>query len=402
MVILVVGAVLRPRVGPEEATPASAADRLQLGRFADRRMVERIADHFAFVATQVEESVVLLVETGQSGVVWQAGEVVTSARLGPFPRHDRTALDDQEVALRTSVAAPQLPYVLLEAPLDVVVSGRDPVRLYPWGSWLLAIWRSNAGGLRYAPGNLFGLMERRCGEVELTEVLTNLELETKHSGAGIFSLDGGLIAVVLDCAGTLIAAEAGALELRVRAGLTADDLLQERHGMRLGQADAAELDFLGREAGVIVHEVWWGYGAYEAGLMPGDMILAIDGSPVEDLEDLSSLALPVSREFFDLSVWRSGRRSTVRLQARPVLEAAVTTRGFVMEESGLPLGTVIGGSLAARVGARPGDRLLAVNQVPTESAADLEQAFRAAERSMAHLVIARRGRIWGALVPVNE
>ena len=90
LVILLVGFAVKPGVVPEEVVPASS-DLPQLARYADRRMVERIAGHFSYIATQVEESVVLLAGTGQSGVVWQAGEVVTSARLGPFPQRSRTA-----------------------------------------------------------------------------------------------------------------------------------------------------------------------------------------------------------------------------------------------------------------------------------------------------------------------
>ena len=401
VVILAVGFAVKPGVVPEEVVPTAASDLPQLTRYADRRMVERIAGHFSFVATQVEESVVLLAGTGQSGVVWQAGEVVTSARLGPFPARDRTALDDREVELVTSVAAPHLPYVLLKAPLNAVVSGRRPVRLYPWGSWLLAVWRSSAGGLRYAPGNLFGVMERSCGEVEVLEVLTNLELGAVQAGAGIFSLEGGLIAVVLDCAGTLIAVEVGALELQARSETAGHDLLPQRYGMRLADAEQDELEFFGQKAGVIIRETWWGHRAHQAGLKPGDMLLAIDGAPVSTLEDVSSLVLPVSRELFDLQVWRARRRISIRLQARPLAEAAVSTRGFVAPVAGVLLGPVMAGSIAAGTGARLGDRLLTVNQRTARAFSDLEDAFRGAGGQV-HLVLERHGRMWGALVPVNE
>ncbi len=400
-VILALGFAVKPGAVPEEAVPAAASDLQQLSRFGDRRMLERIAGHFSYVATQVEDSVVLLAGTGQSGVVWQAGEVVTSARIGPFPARDRTALEDREVELLTSVAAPHLPYVLLQAPLDAVVSERRPVRLYPWGSWLLAVWRSRAGGLRYAPGNLFGVMEQRCGEVEVLEVLTNLELGSLQAGAGIFSLDAGLLAVVLDCAGTLIAVEAGALELQARSVTATQDLLPQRYGMWLAEADAGELEFFGRPRGVVIREIWWGHRAHEAGLRPGDMILAVDGSPVSSLPDLGSLVLPVSRELFDLLVWRARREIRLSLQARPVAAAAVATGGFAPPAEGLLLGPVMSGSLAERTGARPGDRLLAVNQKPARSYSDLEAALGAAGRR-AHLVFERRGRIWGVLVQVDE
>ena len=401
LAILVVGALSRPRGQPETSPASVTAELLSLERISQRREVENIADFFSYVASQVEESVVLLSATRHSGVVWQAGEVVTSARLGPFPPRDRTALGSQEVELTTLAAAPDLPYVLLQAPLEATVSDRAPVRLYGRGSWLLAVWRSRDGSLRYSDGNLFGIITRRCGEIELDEVQTNLDLRAIQPGAGVFSLDGGLIAVVLDCAGTPIAAEATALELQARSTRTLEDQLIERYGMRAGQADETEQSYFGRDEGVLIRELWWGYRAHQAGLMPGDFVLALDGAPVNSVEDLRPLLLPISREVHDLSVWRAKRRRTFGLLSRAATAAAASTHGFVGKE-GLPVESVIPGSLAERAGASPGDRLLAVNQETPESFRDLETALRLGKGDSAYLALERRGRIWGTLVQANE
>ncbi len=400
--ILAVGAFIRPG-GQPETTPASVtADLLSLEHISQRREVENIADFFFHVASQVEESVVLLGATGHSGVVWQASEVVTSARLGPFPSRDRTALGSREVELTTLAAAPNLPFVLLQAPREAVVSDRTPVRLYGHGSWLLAVWRSQDGSLRYSAGNLFGIVARRCGETELDEIQTNLDLRSIQPGAGVFSLDGGLLAVALDCAGTLIAAEAGALELQAHSEKTMEDQIIERYGMRAAQADEAEREFFGRGAGVVIRELWWGYRAHQAGLMPGDFVLAVDGVPVNSAEDLRPLLLPISREVHDLRVWRAKRSRTVRLLARAATEAAASTHGFVGKEGGLIVESVIRGTFAERAGARPGDRLLAVNQEPPESFEDLAAALRKGNGDPTYVALERRGRIWGTLVQANE
>lgn len=401
LAILVVGALSRPGGQPETSPASVTAELLSLERISQRREVESIADFFSYVASQVEESVVLLSATRHSGVVWQAGEVVTSAGLGPFPPRDRTALGSQEVELTTLAAAPDLPYVLLQAPLEAIVSARTPVRLYGQGSWLLAVWRSRDGSLRYSHGNLFGITTRRCGEIELDEVQTNLDLGAVQPGAGVFSLDGGLVAVVLDCAGTPVAAEAGALELQAHSERTLEDQLIERYGMRAGQADEAEQRFFGREEGVLIRELWWGYRAHQAGLMPGDFVLALDGAPVNAVADLRALLLPISREIHDLSVWRAKRRRTFRLLSRATTEAAVSTHGFVSKE-GLRVESVIRGSLAERAGASPGDRLLAVNQETPESFTDLDAALRQGQGDATYVALERRGRIWGTLVQANE
>jgi hypothetical protein len=402
LLMLVVGALIRP-TGRHEGNPTNVtADLLQSERIIQRQEVEQIADYFAYVAAQVEDSVVLLGATGHSGVVWQAGEVVTAARLGPFPARDKTALGSREVELKTGVSAPHLPYVLLTAPLDARVSDRRPVRLYGRGAWILAVWRSRNGGLRYSSGNLFGVTDRRCGEIDLSEVQTNLDFGSMQPGAGIFSIDGGLVAVALDCSGSLVAAEVGALESRVRAPATFEDRLVARYGMRTGQAEEAELEFFGRRAGVLVREIWWGYRAHQAGLMPGDVVLALDNAPVESMADLQRLVLPVSQEVHELRIWRARRVQTVRLLARAATEAAVSTRGFVGDSGGLPVKSVIPGSLAERAGARPGDRLLTVNQRTPASFEDLESMFLENVGWPVYLVLERRGRIWGTLVQADE
>ncbi len=401
--ILLVGALLRPTMRQGEAAPTSvAADILQLERVAQRREVDLIADYFAHVASLVEESVVLLTTTGQSGVIWQAGEVLTSSRIGPFPAGDRTALGSQEVELTTTAAAPHLPYVRLEAPLNASVSDRAQVRLYAPGAWLLAVWRSPAGGLRYESGNLFGVTLRRCGEVELEEVQTNLNFQSIEPGAGIFSLDGGLIAIALDCGGSLIAAETGALELLVRAERSFEDQLMERYGMRLGQAAEPEQALFGRQAGVVVREIWWGYRAHQAGLMPGDFLLSLDGAEIETLTDLQALVLPVSREVHELRIWRSGRRETVRLLSRAATALAVSAHGFIGGQGGLPIESVIRGSLAERAGAQPGDHLLEINRRPPRSFEDLESTLQQLQAQPLYFTLLRRGRIWGTLVQADE
>lgn len=402
LLILVVGALIRPSGRHEGSQTPVTADLLQSERIIQRQEVEQFADYFSHVAAQVEDSVVLLGATGQSGVIWQAGEVVTAARLGPFPARDRTALGNRAVELVTDISAPHLPFVLLTAPLEATVSDRRPVRFYSRGSWILAVWRSRNGGLRYSPGHLFGVTDRRCGEMDLSEVQTNLDLSSIQAGAGIFSIDGGLLAVALDCSGTLVAAEVVALESRARAPMTFEDRLVTRYGMRPAQAEDAELKFFGRPEGVLIREVWWGYRAHQAGLMPGDLVLSLDDAPVESMADLQRLTLPVSHEVHELRIWRSRRVLTVRLVARAATQAAVATRGFVGDIGGLPLQWVVPGSLAERAGARPGDRLLTINQQTPKSIEDLGAIFREDAGGPVHVVLERRGRIWGALVQSDE
>ena len=88
--------------------------------------------------------------------------------------------------------------------------------------------------------------------------------------------------------------------------------------------------------------------------------------------------------------------------ARASTEAGVPTRGFVGRTAGLAVESVIPGSLAEMAGARPGDRLLAVNQRRPASYEDVEAAFADADGGPVHIVLERGGRAWGTLVQADE
>lgn len=402
LLILVVGVLVRPDSGQEGASPALAPDILQRELlFTQRRQVDTIADYFSGVAAQVEESVVLLGVSRHSGLVWQAGQVVTGARIGPFPATDRTAVGGQEVELRTQLAAPHLPYVLLDVPREARVSDRAPVRLYDHGNWVLAVWRSPDGGLRYAPGNLFGVADRRCGSVELVEVLTNLDTAAMRPGTGIFSLDGGLLAVMLPCAGSLAAVEISALSSHAHSEWDLEQHLIARVGMRVGEPSDQERSYFGHSTGLLVREVWWGYRAQQAGLLPGDLLLALDGSALASMDDLRPLILPVAREVRDLKVLRAQRELDLRIVSRAPSGTPVLAHGLMGAMPGLPIHAVLSGSVAEQAGARRGDRLLAIDDKTPASPRDVEMALRGGPRGV-HLVLERAGRMWGALVPVHE
>ena len=398
VLILVVGVLIRPQ--PENADPGSIrtpSEIVRLERLTQRRSVEDFAEYFAYVAGLVEESVLLLDASGHTGLIWESDSVLTAARRGTFPAVDRTVLGGDELELAAEIAGPHLPYVLLRTPVDVIPSQRVPVRFYSPGSWLVAVWRTPEGSMRYATGHLLGIAERSCSGIDVTEALTNFNVRTLIPGSGLFDLDGNLVAVALACETETIAVDADALAAAIRPGDSLEARLVKRHGMRVDTATRRELTYFQRQDGVIVRELWSDYGAYHAGLLPGDFILSIDGQDVETVADLERLTLPVSGEMIELDVWRAGRRREFLLPARFTPAAASFPHGFVGRENGLPIVRTDNGSLAERAGARAGDRLIAVNQTRPQSFAEVDQAFARAPGGLVHLVFERYGRLWGTL-----
>lgn len=398
VLILTVGILVRPR--PEKVEPGTMrtpGEIVRLERLTQRRSVADFAEYFAYVAGLVEQSVLLLESSGRTGLIWESDSVLTAAKRGPFPSVDRTALGQDEFELSTEIAGPHLPYVLLRTPVEADPIQRVPARFYSAGSWLVAVWRTPDGSIRYTAGHLLGSAERSCMGVEVTEVLTNFHARTLTPGSGLFDIDGDMVAVALPCETEVIAVDADTLAAAIRPDDSLPTRLVKRHGMRVATATERESAYFERRNGVIVHELWRAYGAYQAGLLPGDFILSIDGQAVETIMDMEKLTLPVSGEVFELDVWRAKRRRKILLAARFTPAAVSPLHGFVGRQEGLPIVRIDEGSLAQRSGAQAGDRLIAVNQTRPQSFAAVDRMFAQSKGGPVHLVFERYGRLWGTL-----
>ena len=404
LAILLAGAMVRPgRQQSEAQTASNPIDIRQLDRITQRRSIEDIASYFAYVASLVEGSVVLLESSMQSGVLWQAGEILTAKSPGSIGQAEKILIGGQEVDQLSMSTAPHLPYVLLQVPPDAGVGYRAPSGLYRRGSWVLAAWRSKNGQLHYLQGNLFGTLERVCGSITLTEMVTNLDLGGTRPGAGIFAVDGNLLAVVMGCDGDLIAVEVDALAAQIRMDPSLEERVMRQYGLRAITVFEAELEFFGRQQGVLVEEVWRGHRAHEAGLRPGDVIDQVNDVQVQSVNDLEPLLQEDMGEGNELLIWRNRRRLRIQLETETAAADNTSLQRFSEKtEEGLAIEDVDPGSLAEHAGARKGDRLLYVNQVSPRSFAAVNTLISRAGNGLVHLVLEREGRIWGVLVLVNE
>jgi S1-C subfamily serine protease len=162
---------------------------------------------------------------------------------------------------------------------------------------------------------------------------------------------------------------------------------------------------LKRPAGVLIASVTAGSPAARAGLKAGDLIVAMDGQPIEDPSTFDyRFATKRLGGVASLSVERQGRtivvpvalqsapetpRDEVTIRSRsPFLGATVANLSPALAEElrldaaaqGVVIVTVEDGSTAAQLGFRPGDVVLEVNGEAIEKSRDLERAAGAATR----------------------
>jgi len=168
--------------------------------------------------------------------------------------------------------------------------------------------------------------------------------------------------------------------------------------------------------GVLVSEVSSGGPADEAGVRAEDILLTLDGRPVDGPGALrNAVALLAPGAAVELVVLRDGERKTLTatlgerddeaaapakadealsgLGFRAVeLDAALAKRLDVKAGEGLLIAEVVPGTPAARAGLRPGQLLLSVDRKPVNDESELRDALEAAREADALLLRIQDGR----------
>jgi Do/DeqQ family serine protease len=222
--------------------------------------------------------------------------------------------------------------------------------------------------------------------------LVTLDGKLLGINTAIFSRGGGSVgigfAIPANMVRTVVAsAESGGQIVRAWTGLVGQALTQ----------DLAEGFGLDRPGGVVVNRLYPNGPADKAGLVKGDVILAIDGKPVEDEESLRfRFATRELGGIAKVEIWRDRRRQSVNF---PVVQAPetpprdeTTLRGdqplagavvanlspALAEEKDLPgawegviITKIARGSPAHRLRFAPGDILLAIGDFQVKDVAGL-------------------------------
>jgi Do/DeqQ family serine protease len=283
------------------------------------------------------------------------------------------------------------------------------------GDLVLAIGDPFGIGQTVTSGIVSALARTAPGtDADLSFIQTDAAINPGNSGGALVTLDGALVgintaiftqsggsvgigfAIPVDLVKALIrSVDAGGKGLaRAWLGATVQPV----------DADLARSLGLGRPEGVLVDLVYPGGPAARAGIVKGDVILAVDGRPVEDPKALNfRLAIGALGKDARLDLWRQGRKASVGLPletppyrpapqpttftGRQALAGATVANlspgldkdlNLDLFERGVVVLKVAEASPAAELGLEPGDLVTAVAGRPVGSVEQLTESLRKA------------------------
>ncbi|TRW50431.1 DegQ family serine endoprotease [Aliidiomarina halalkaliphila] len=274
---------------------------------------------------------------------------------------------------------------------QINIGNSDQLRV---GDFVVAIGNPFGLGQTVTSGIVSALGRSGLGIDRLENFIqTDAAINSGNSGGALVDLNGNLIGIntaIIGASGGNIgigfAIPANMMKNLVDQIIEFGEIRRGVLGVRGGNltqelADALDID---RVRGAWVSEVLPESAAERAGIQAGDLILAIDGTPVHSFTELAAKVgtIGAGREV-QLRVLREGREMnvTVELDERgtqqvnadsihPALEGAELTRE---ERGGIRIESVESGSPAARLGLREGDVIIAVNRQRVDSVQDLQR-----------------------------
>ena len=301
------------------------------------------------------------------------------------------------------------------------------------GEWVVAVGSPFGFDNTVTAGIISAKARRLPDENYVPFIQTDVAINPGNSGGPLFNLSGEVIGI-----NSQIYSRSGgfmgiSFAIPIDVALKVKDQIIQYGRVQRGKLgvtiqgvdkDLAQSFGLDEARGALVSNVEAGSAADKAGLKPGDVVLAVDGTRVGDSGDLPRLigerrpGTPVK-----LEIWREGKSRTVNAtlgEMNPETLAEATAGGDKrVEDAGGKLGlaarplsgeeaaqlAVRGGVVvervngpAAQAGIQPGDVILAINNEPVLSVQSLRQLLDKAGNRFALLIQRGGSRIF---VPVR-
>ncbi len=359
------------------------------------------------------------------GYILTNAHVVDDAREVTVRTTDRREYHAKVVGIdsRTDVAVLKID----AARLPVVRIG-DPTRLKA-GEWVIAIG-SPFGFENSVTAGIVSATARSLTDAYTPFIQTDVAVNPGNSGGPLFNLQGEVVGINSQIYSRTGGYEGVSFAIPIDVAINVKDQLvttghvqRGRIGVVIQEVNQALADSfkLARPRGALVSQVEDGGPGDDAGLKPGDVILAVDGNAIERSSELPPLIAAIKPgKQATLTVWRDKSERSIRIKVgeltdepavarnstpgdtdtgklglavRPLTEAErqqlQTTGRLVVEDADGP---------AAMAGVERGDVILAVNGAPVASVGAFRKAVDVSGATVALLIQRDKAQIF---VPVR-
>jgi serine protease Do len=303
------------------------------------------------------------------------------------------------------------------------------------GDWVVAI--GNPFGLSHTvTAGIISATGRSIGQGPYTDFLqTDASINPGNSGGPLLNMQGEVIGI-----NTAIVPRGQGIGFAIPSNMAQEIIAELKKyqevrrgwlGVSIQGVDANTAKALGlpQAKGALVASVKPGDPADRAGIKAGDVILSVDGQPVESAQDLSRLIGGMQPEQeVRITLWRQGEKKTVRvtlgrrgaqkaqaeptdlreklaeelgLQLRPLQPREARALG--MERAvGLVVTNVREGSAADASGLRPGDVIVQANGRTVDSLREMGETLESArQKEVLLLRVNRDGRMLFRTIPLQ-
>jgi len=295
------------------------------------------------------------------------------------------------------------------------------------GEWVLAI--GNPLGLSHTvtAGIVSATGRSGFGLADIENFIqTDAAINFGNSGGPLINLDGKVVGINTAIAGSTGNIGIGfaipinmakyAYEQLIESGTVERGLL----GVNIQELTPDTAPFFGLEEdakGILIPNVTEGSAADKAGLTPNDVILEVDGEPVETVAELQNrIAMLKPGTQVELTIWRDGKRTKldVKLGKRSSMnelngtltEETTKELGFTVEnlteelaarfgyedQKGVIVNQVEPGSQAAREGIVQGALIKTVDKQRVNNTKEFNEAIKKARKRGRTLLLVQKGR----------